>query len=1042
MQSDLETLTKSAYGTNDIGKAVAQFNANQETTEMITEAAAEIAVTAALMAVPGGQAFAAAKLAATAARWGSKGVKVAKFANKALKMANNMQKLQKGKVLKDSTSLGAKLVNKTAATAFNMAATGTATLGVDLSNGKSVKEATHKALMNMSFAGLGSASSQLAPKLTQMFKINSSLANEIAEEIINAAGSYGITTEVFGQEYGSTDAFVDIASGIIIARLSHIKAGQNPIATVDTPQPEIQNKKSVLNIATSDNKSVPGGKLGDGKFEKAKVETKEEVPNATPERVAEIYSEGDKLQVQSRDQGREIKHIVEDGVGFVEIGKKRIAISEADKETLEVLKKEIDNWSTDSRDKAKILAQIEARLDEIDSGKALSNRGVAAEVVEKINENVAETAEDILGGNKGALAPHSAATLDDHITNNLHTVEGLEAFKEKLKQRVGVDEHGNMHKYEVQGQDHAANVMAKVDKKIADIKARQANLAEVTDKLNETIKANKGLDNETVAKLSAFIKKCDNLDDLNEVEKLLNNKNIKASQTKRNLQQMVGTKKVELEQLAKQNQEVGVKYTQEFEPVKEPFKTSAAEIDDRLNPTNPELAKLNNEYRNGRSLFNKDVDVKPEVEVKPEIDVKPEVEVKSGAELKPDVSKKAKFGQKLYAIYEAIIAGINNLNTKVDFVTLKQKIETNFVDIKDEAKVLLDKLIQKAKAQKINLAELPTIKPNRNKILPEKINFNNIPISNRVPLGKNNPGRSMNDLMLPEQKLVYESSYRAYLDSKDLKVLHNTNDVLTTDNLLHSTNKLDAILGEQGILEHGLIPRELTGNEGAKFADGSHADTITPLSVDTWDIRENLSIGDYFDIRANHWNTNKGETNFMGFNNGPAASGNIVIVLDKKSMASELVNNSFNVNTSGSNNIMYKNGLMGGLDSDHNYPTHRAIPIGAPANSIDRIIIDSRYYGQNIVNKIYDKIQQQGLDIKVYDISGKQLMAGIDTSTTPISINVSNSVKETFGQSTQQYFMESLSNGQTGTVQKNGIEYVIGNKNGIIEIVDKYPIPA
>ncbi len=261
METDLDTLTKSAYGTNDIGKAVAQFNENQKTTEMVTEVAAEIAVTTALMAVPGGQALAAAKIAASAARWGSKGFKVAKYANKALKMAKSMQNVQKGNVLKNSTSIGSKVLNKGAATGFNMAATGTATVGVDLSNGKSVREATEKALMNMSFAGVGSASSQLAPKLMQTFKINSTLANEVAEEIINAAGSYGIT-KLEGDEYGSTDAFVDFASGLIISRISHVKGGtKTEPASVSADPQQVRVSKGVKGDFNNNRDVITDGEI-------------------------------------------------------------------------------------------------------------------------------------------------------------------------------------------------------------------------------------------------------------------------------------------------------------------------------------------------------------------------------------------------------------------------------------------------------------------------------------------------------------------------------------------------------------------------------------------------------------------------------------------------------------------------------------------------------------------------------------------------------------------------------------------------------------
>lgn len=85
MGKDLDLLTKSAFGTNDIVKDVIQFNENQQTTEMVTDAAFEIAGTIALQFVPGLGQVAAARLAVSAAKWGTKAVKVVNYAAKAEK---------------------------------------------------------------------------------------------------------------------------------------------------------------------------------------------------------------------------------------------------------------------------------------------------------------------------------------------------------------------------------------------------------------------------------------------------------------------------------------------------------------------------------------------------------------------------------------------------------------------------------------------------------------------------------------------------------------------------------------------------------------------------------------------------------------------------------------------------------------------------------------------------------------------------------------------------------------------------------------------
>jgi LysM repeat protein len=230
MGKDIDLITRSAFGTNDIVKDVIQFNENQQTTEMVTEAAFEITGTVALQFVPGLGQAAAARLAVSAARWGTKAVKVVNYATKAEKAFATVNKFQKGEAIANATTRTAKVVNRGVQIGSQMVNTGVATAAVDLSDGKSVKETTKKALMNMSFAGVGASSSILAPKLMQAFGIaDKALATEIAEEIINAAGSYGVT-KLEGGEYGSTDAFVDFASGLIISRISHVKGGDKPEA--------------------------------------------------------------------------------------------------------------------------------------------------------------------------------------------------------------------------------------------------------------------------------------------------------------------------------------------------------------------------------------------------------------------------------------------------------------------------------------------------------------------------------------------------------------------------------------------------------------------------------------------------------------------------------------------------------------------------------------------------------------------------------------------------------------------------------------------
>ena len=253
------------------------------------------------------------------------------------------------------------------------------------------------------------------------------------------------------------------------------------------------------------------------------------------------------------------------------------------------------------------------------------------------------------------------------------------------------------------------------------------------------------------------------------------------------------------------------------------------------------------------------------------------------------------------------------------------------------------------------------------------VNFD-IPMSNRTPAGES--GRvSMNDALSPESKKVYRDSYGAYLETKDKKIMHNATDMITEDNLLHGTN-LDALLGEGGILDNGLVPREFSGNARAAFADGSVPNTLTPYCTDVWDVHGSQSIRDYFDPRSSHW-ANRGESNFLSNtgNSNDSYRAAVMVVLDKKSMHPDLLNNSFNVNPNGRSPLIRDGGIGGIGDGIHDYPTHRAIPIGAPANAIDRIIVDTRRLSPEQLGALRDKIAANGLDIDIYDMNGNLLMA-------------------------------------------------------------------
>ena len=244
MQKDSQLIAQSAFGTKDISKEVSQFTQNMATTEMVSDIAGDIALTVALSAIPGGAAWGASRMAATAAKWGVKGAKLAKTLNKTAIGFNKVKKFEQGTKWAAQAKrgdTGAKVANVTAKTVSSVgnAIAGTAIYEASATN-HSAEEIKEKCLTNGIYGAIGAGASELAPKLMSAFKINSSLANEVAEEIINAMGSLGVETAK-GGEYGTSDATVDIVSGILMARLSHVGSGgvkvkgEKPATQTDLP---------------------------------------------------------------------------------------------------------------------------------------------------------------------------------------------------------------------------------------------------------------------------------------------------------------------------------------------------------------------------------------------------------------------------------------------------------------------------------------------------------------------------------------------------------------------------------------------------------------------------------------------------------------------------------------------------------------------------------------------------------------------------------------------------------------------------------------
>lgn len=380
-------------------------------------------------------------------------------------------------------------------------------------------EAENNFVSNSAAAGVGFHVGAGVAPLDDLGAVGRALgaATEITSD---AATSAAINYAQTGEAFVSKE---DMATSIIFNVAGHTSVGKGHSKT---PQVEPQG---VLEHATGNGSHQSGGKLNAEKMEAARQQVADVAQHGTPQEVAQVYSESRLQGSQSRSQGRELGQIVEDNAEFVSIGKERIALDSSDFEALARAKKEVSNWTDGTRNKEAILEKINNRMNEISAGQVHPTtpaRGV--DVVEHINDKVNQNAEHILDGNTGAIGSHDAATLRDQLANNLKSEGEIEQFIADIKQRVGVDEKGNMHVYQVQGKDHAADLVSAAEKKLKDIRANKANLQEASDILDRANAAGKGLSEDELKTLKTVAGKMTDPESLQTlIDKMKSNKKIK-----------------------------------------------------------------------------------------------------------------------------------------------------------------------------------------------------------------------------------------------------------------------------------------------------------------------------------------------------------------------------------------------------------------------------------------------------------------------------------------------------------------------------------
>lgn len=306
-----------------------------------------------------------------------------------------------------------------------------------------------------------------------------------------------------------------------------LSAAGNTIGHVIGARKDLKQKTNVLDHATENGTRMAGGPLNKTKMEAAREEVRAVAQKGTPENVAHTFNEADLLQSQTRPQGRELKQILEDEAGYVSIGKERISLESTDIDALNRTRKEVSSWADGTRNKEAILAKLDKQIADVKAGK-ITPTSRSSEIVTNINENVSQNAENILAGRKGAIGSNDAATLRDQLANNLKTESEIEEFITNIRKRVGVDEKGNMHVYQVQGKDHATDLVNMAEKKLKEIRANKANLQEATEILDRANTAGKGLSEDELKTLKSVAGKITDPEELRGLlEKMKSNPRIK-----------------------------------------------------------------------------------------------------------------------------------------------------------------------------------------------------------------------------------------------------------------------------------------------------------------------------------------------------------------------------------------------------------------------------------------------------------------------------------------------------------------------------------
>ena len=563
LEAKLNSLNKASFGTSSIGDEVASFNKNTKSEQMYGEMGVDILATLAIEACTAGFGTEAA-----AAMWSAR---FAKFA-RAARLAGKAEQAKKFE-----TAINILKSARPALGVFDSSLkAGIAVTTTHLTYGNTVEDAVSAGENMAIFAAVaGTANRVIIEKFASKLMAKGMSKEEAIECLTKTfkkpAVQAFITEQAVILGYANIQTFIE-AGGDINALLSQENAMNIIImealaiggriraarAKTKTPATEAQQQSSegkergVLPTATSVEESgqapkAAGGKLNQEKMNKALTEARE-AGAGTVQETTEAYRQARMLQGNQADAAQ---RAVLDGAGIYESSnfpKFEIA-KETDLAKLQAVEKELNSRiqnSTNPENTARLnenLRKINERIQELKDHPELQGQPVRSEKVEAIQKVEERRADAVLKGIKksGRMGGVDYTDLKRHL-NNLNSAEEIEAFIKDLTESTHTNGRQTVASIET-GTDYLAKIMSEAEAKLKKLKVAQTRYNDATSVLES--RKGQGLSGEDYQKVKQFVENCDSPQELARIEELL--KDVKKSQSKRNLSKAVEERKAHLE---------------------------------------------------------------------------------------------------------------------------------------------------------------------------------------------------------------------------------------------------------------------------------------------------------------------------------------------------------------------------------------------------------------------------------------------------------------------------------------------------------------